>query len=114
VLLPELQIGGVVKRITLPACIGLVVSLGTACSNDQRVCRRMGELCGTDASACRALVEDLKRSGGDEAVAKLDRCYGDAGSCAAAKGCEARVTLESAASAVGDFFESLTEDEDER
>lgn len=102
------------RRIALLALAALSLASLASCSAEQRVCRRMGELCGSDASACRAVVEQLRRSGGDEAVAELERCYVDAESCAAAKGCEARVTLESAASAVGDFFESLTEQKDAR
>ena len=96
------------------ASFALLLLLLTSCSKEQRICRRMGELCRSDAGECKALVEDLERTGGDEAVAKLARCYAEAKTCAGAKGCEARVTVESAASAVGDFFESLTPDEDER
>jgi hypothetical protein len=86
----------------------LAVALG--CTQEQRVCRRMGELCGTEASACRTSLAELKRAGGDEAVEKLASCYADADRCAEAKGCEARVQVEAAASAVGDFFDSLTGD----
>ena len=90
------------------AAIGLLLVAFVGCSKEQRICRRMGELCGVEAGECREVVQDLKHAGGDAALAKLDRCYADAKSCAEAKGCEARVTLESAASAVGDFFESLS------
>jgi hypothetical protein len=96
------------------ASFALVLLSLAGCSEEQRICRRMGELCGSRAAECKAFVEDLERTGGDETVARLARCYAEAKTCAGAKGCEARVTVESAASAVGDFFESLTQDEDER
>ena len=87
-------------------------AVALACTQEQRVCRRMGELCGTEASACRSSLAELKRAGGDEAVGKLASCYAEADSCAQARGCEARVQVEAAASAVGDFFDSLTGDDE--
>jgi hypothetical protein len=101
------------KVVEATGALALLMLLA-GCTQEQRVCRRMDELCGTEASECRALLTELKRTGGDEAVAKLSRCYADADSCAEAKGCEARVQVEAAASAVGDFFDSLTGDDEER
>jgi hypothetical protein len=95
-------------RIHRLAAIGLLLVVFVGCTKEQRICRRMGELCSVEAGQCQEAVRDLKHAGGDAALAKLDRCYADAKTCAEAKGCEARVTLESAASAVGDFFESLS------
>jgi hypothetical protein len=94
--------------------LALVWLTVAGCSQEQRICRRMADLCGSDASECRTRVKELRHTGGDDAVAKLARCYSEAETCARAKGCEARVTVESAASAVGDFFESLGEDAPER
>jgi hypothetical protein len=103
-----------VTRVHGIAALALLLGMLANCSKEQRVCRHMDDLCGTPPAECEAIVEDLKRAGGEEALAKLDHCYADADTCAEAKGCEARVTVESAAGAVGDFFDSLTGDGEER
>ena len=81
----------------------------TACTAEDKICRRMGDLCGTDAAECRASMAQLRSSGGDEAVTELEQCYAEADSCARARGCEAALTAKSAVSAVGDFLESFSE-----
>ena len=72
------------------ALAGSLLLLLAGCSAEQRICRRMGELCGTDAAECRASVADLRKALGEDAMKELDACYAQADSCAEAKGCERR------------------------
>jgi hypothetical protein len=87
----------------------ILAALAVGCAPEDRTCRRMSDLCGTEAAECRASVAELRKAGGEEAVKELEQCYAKAETCAAANGCEAALQAKSAVSAVGDFFESLSE-----
>jgi len=96
-------------RLSVSFSAVLALTLSTACAPEDQICRRMSDLCGTDAAECRASVAELRSSGGEEAVKELQQCYAEADTCAKARGCEAALSAKSALSAVGDFLESFSD-----
>ncbi len=57
---------------------------------EERACARVGDRCGLERDeidACRRVIAEVRKAGGDDPADRLARCLADSESCVAAAGC---------------------------